>query len=119
MILNHFSDGIKYTFCPLGRILLYLPPIWPIKNGEGGIRTLDTLLGYTVFPGLLLQPLGHLSKTLTATLSRIYRLYQIQKQIPNGFCFLPMTPRCGKTILLFKLENFDIWFNGLTAAEQG
>jgi hypothetical protein len=28
---------------------------------ERGIRTLDTLEGYTHFPGVLLQPLGHLS----------------------------------------------------------
>ncbi len=28
---------------------------------EEGIRTLDTLLTYTHFPGVLLQPLGHLS----------------------------------------------------------
>ena len=28
---------------------------------EEGIRTLDTLLAYTHFPGVLLQPLGHLS----------------------------------------------------------
>ncbi len=31
-------------------------------GGEGGIRTLDTL-PYTHFPGVLLQPLGHFSKT--------------------------------------------------------
>ncbi len=30
-------------------------------GGEGGIRTLDTGLPYTHFPGVLLQPLGHLS----------------------------------------------------------
>ena len=30
-------------------------------GGEGGIRTLDTLLTYTHFPGVLLQPLGHFS----------------------------------------------------------
>ena len=48
-----------------------------LKYGEGGIRTLDTLLGYTVFPGLLLQPLGHLSKICTmrkATLNLAYKL---------------------------------------------
>ena len=28
---------------------------------EEGIRTLDTLLGYTHFPGVRLRPLGHLS----------------------------------------------------------
>ena len=30
-------------------------------GGEGGIRTLDELLTHTHFPGVLLQPLGHLS----------------------------------------------------------
>ncbi len=30
-------------------------------GGERGIRTLDTLLGYTRSPGVLLKPLGHLS----------------------------------------------------------
>ncbi len=29
--------------------------------GEGGIRTRDTLLRYTRFPGVPLQPLEHLS----------------------------------------------------------
>ena len=33
-------------------------------GGEGGIRTLDTGLPYTHFPGVRLQPLGHLSVTL-------------------------------------------------------
>ena len=28
---------------------------------EEGIRTLDTLLAYTHFPGVRLKPLGHLS----------------------------------------------------------
>jgi len=31
------------------------------NGGEGGVRTLDTLLTYTHFPGVLLQPLGHLT----------------------------------------------------------
>ena len=31
------------------------------SGGEGGIRTRDTLLTYTHFPGVLLKPLGHLS----------------------------------------------------------
>ena len=35
-----------------------------ISGGEGGIRTLGTLLTYTHFPGVLLQPLGHLSSNL-------------------------------------------------------
>ena len=34
--------------------------ITKMAGGEGGIRTLDTL-PYTHFPGVLLQPLGHLT----------------------------------------------------------
>jgi hypothetical protein len=34
---------------------------WLFYCREEGIRTLDTLLEYTHFPGVLLQPLGHLS----------------------------------------------------------
>ena len=34
-------------------------------GGERGIRTLDRLLTYTHFPGVLLQPLRHLSDTVT------------------------------------------------------
>ena len=33
------------------------------NGGEGGIRTLGTVLPYTHFPGVLLKPLGHLSGT--------------------------------------------------------
>src|SRR3569833_1803414 len=35
-------------------------------DGDGGIRTLGTLLAYTHFPGVLLRPLGHLSRDATA-----------------------------------------------------
>ncbi len=31
------------------------------SGGESGIRTRDTLFTYTRFPGVLLQPLGHLT----------------------------------------------------------
>jgi hypothetical protein len=34
-----------------------------VIGGEGGIRTLGTLLTYTHFPGVLLRPLGHLSSS--------------------------------------------------------
>ena len=36
-------------------------------GGERGIRTLGTLLTYTRFPGVLLQPLGHLSGNMEYT----------------------------------------------------
>lgn len=32
-----------------------------VLGGQRGIRTPDTLLTYTRFPGVRLQPLGHLS----------------------------------------------------------
>ncbi len=38
------------------------------SGGEGGIRTLDTL-PYTHFPGVLLQPLGHLTVRWTLRLN--------------------------------------------------
>ena len=48
-------------------------------GGERGIRTLDTRLAYTRFPGVRLQPLGHLSDT------HIF----MSKQ--NFYCFEPTT----------------------------
>ena len=38
-------------------------------GGEGGIRTLDTF-PYTHFPGVLLQPLGHLTVLRRVTVSQ-------------------------------------------------
>ena len=49
---------------PLREARLSSPPAGGATNkngGERGIRTLGTLLTYTRFPGVLLQPLGHLS----------------------------------------------------------
>ncbi len=44
LAFNVLKIGAKYTSCR-----------------EEGIRTLDTLLAYTHFPGVRLRPLGHLS----------------------------------------------------------
>ena len=44
-------------------------------GGEGGIRTLDTL-PYTHFPGVLLQPLGHL--TVFDSLLKAWNLTSLQ-----------------------------------------
>lgn len=38
-----------------------LPGVEVLTCREEGIRTLDTLLEYTHFPGVRLRPLGHLS----------------------------------------------------------
>ena len=43
--------------------LLSQPAAVPLSCGESEIRTRDTLLGYTRFPGVPLQPLEHLSNT--------------------------------------------------------
>ena len=37
-------------------------PSFGLHGGEGGIRTLDTGLGYTPLAGERLQPLGHLTR---------------------------------------------------------
>ena len=46
--------------CKIG-CLFYNLLIFSVYCGETGIRTPDTLLGYTRFPGVPLQPLEHLS----------------------------------------------------------
>ncbi len=40
-----------------------MPKLISYFCGETGIRTPDTLLGYTRFPGVPLQPLEHLSSS--------------------------------------------------------
>ena len=46
-------------------------PYFLLTGGEGGIRTRDTELPYTRFPGVLLQPLGHLT-ALNSPLSWLF-----------------------------------------------
>ena len=48
-----------------------------ITGGERGIRTLDTGLPYTHFPGVRLQPLGHLSEEKNVY---IYYFSQLEKK---------------------------------------
>ena len=47
-------------------------------RGESGIRTRGTLLEYTHFPGVLLKPLGHLSKALSTPLPNLKSLPKVQ-----------------------------------------
>jgi hypothetical protein len=43
-------------------VLIYVGVLpFGLNGGERGIRTLETLLTLTHFPGVLLQPLGHLT----------------------------------------------------------
>jgi hypothetical protein len=46
-------------------------------GGERGIRTLDTLLEYARFPGVCLQPLGHLSRRLFTNTLRSFQIYKL------------------------------------------
>ena len=47
------------------------------EGGEKGIRTLDTLSQYTHFPGVLLQPLGHLSENKRIPIFILKRIAKI------------------------------------------
>ena len=64
---NFASRGDRYR-PPLYRYKLYIFTLRETSRslfdfgGERGIRTLDTLLTYTHFPGVRLKPLGHLSR---------------------------------------------------------
>lgn len=49
--------------------------------GEGGIRTRDTLLGYTHFPGARLRPLGHLSNVESSSISPL--VLSMGEEIPS------------------------------------
>ncbi len=53
-----------------------------LSGGERGIRTLDTRLTYTHFPGVLLQPLGHLSGS-----RRQETLLPRRANVPKHPCF--------------------------------
>ena len=55
---------------PMKQLLLFC--------GESGIRTRGTLLEYTHFPGVLLKPLGHLSKSLLTPRSFLKSLPKVQ-----------------------------------------
>ena len=59
----------------------------PIRGhcGGKGIRTLDTLLRYTHFPGVLLRPLGHSSKNLSKNNP------PLRHPVFHSFC-----PACGE-----------------------
>src|SRR5690606_3933210 len=54
------------------------------RGGEGGIRTLDTLLTYTHFPGVRLQPLGHLSANLSTRISILATSFPVRCAAGRG-----------------------------------
>ena len=60
--------------------------------GESGIRTRGTLLEYTHFPGVLLKPLGHLSKmpypTPLLSKNQLTKLHKISILQQNNCIFI-------------------------------
>jgi hypothetical protein len=96
-------------------------------SGEGGIRTLDTLLAYTHFPGVLFRPLRHLSVILFFVPSGLFK--HLSGKISDGKCNKKTAPKFGavklnynlKTILTYHhhgncgviiIERFNLkWFN--------
>ena len=68
---------------PIFRKLLKYMAFLGVSGGERGIRTLDTGLPYTHFPGVRLQPLGHLSEGAHDTLKcRCKANAQVSAQLP-------------------------------------
>ena len=72
-----FSNNTKKTQLYIieyktGHLFCYLL-ILSLYRGETGIRTPDTLLGYTRFPGVPLQPLEHLSFFRSAKIEQIFK----------------------------------------------
>ena len=100
-ILNNRSTSIHLACRPLFCLRvaqLCITPLLICKNlcrsrgfrlflirGERGIRTPDTLLRYTHFPGALLKPLGHLSNISPRTK---HLMAQKRAQDKNNFWFL-------------------------------
>ena len=60
--IQNILDNEKGKNAAFLRLLGLYGMIWELPvGGAGGIRTLDTLLTYTHFPGVRLRPLGHRS----------------------------------------------------------
>ena len=80
-------------------------------GGEGGIRTLGTLLGYTRFPVVRLQPLGHLSLIKTLRTYAPYPLVRLSlsPQIsPRSFFWVVLLSCCfQKLTQAFAVANTD------------
>jgi hypothetical protein len=111
LVKNSTPITVRFQdFClPTADLIASVRPL-PYMNhgGEGGIRTLGTLLGYTRFPVVRLQPLGHLS--LIATL-RIYASYRwftatVSKSMEHFWSFL-MICCFQKLTQAFAVANTD------------
>ena len=76
------------------------------KSGENEIRTRDTLLAYTRFPGVPLQPLEHLSLQLPTREKTLHKNRKQQKAAilaeRQGF-----EPRVPRSTTVFKTAAID------------
>lgn len=63
------------------------------SGGAGEIRTLGTLLTYTVFPGLHLKPLGHRSRMISRTSTSRGKLF-MNHHAQLGCITIPQSVSC-------------------------
>src|SRR5262245_43360778 len=69
----------------------------PYTGGEDGIRTHDTVLPYTHFPGVRLQPLGHLSSCAPFQAAREAHLVDDSSNAKPGTHLLLTNRSCRQT----------------------
>ncbi len=101
-----FDFSILITF---SNIFIRLYCSTSTLSGESGIRTRDTLLAYTRFPGVPLQPLEHLSKRGTSR-----KRAQITKNIS-----IPLNLVCKFTEFInYMLHHDEIILKNLLSASN-
>ena len=81
-IFLHSGASNKKCKILLFNLLQHFASSYKVISGDWGIRTLDTLLRYTHFPGVLLQPLGQVS-------NKGLQKYIFRGQIQNKFLLSP------------------------------
>ena len=86
-------------------------------GGERGIRTLETLLTLTHFPGVLLQPLGHLTTKIFPILKRATLHKWITKNnlstFDSNLSLLPNMPLFSK-VVFFRCAPVRIYIQSTT-----
>ena len=121
--VNGFRDRRIQPLCHLSLCLQAYAKAWPrrdagtsyrLKNGgESGIWTRDTLLAYTRFPIVLLQPLGQLSVYFSRNLAFAHRAGAFHsKSMLSKYilllAFRPLFTRTDMRFLLFYLGSYKI-----------
>ena len=86
-----------------------------LSSGETGIRTPDTLLGYTRFPGVPLQPLEHLSFSGRKSKGsfRNHQIFGINN-LSNAYKIKPNPSSFPKKKTIYKFYHFHIAYKNET-----